>query len=76
MQEYWLRQAFDNYVANDADLETELASAEQLTKAYMDCAAGIVLDTSITDPQQQRQQYAEQIMACTTTVDPSFSLGN
>jgi hypothetical protein len=76
MQEYWLRQAFENYVVNGADLETELAEAELFTKAYMECTASIVVDTTSSDAGDQRRQYAEQVMTCASSVDSSFSLTN
>jgi ABC-type glycerol-3-phosphate transport system substrate-binding protein len=76
MQEYWLRQVLENYLTNGADLETELADAEMTTKAYAECLAGIVVDTASGDAGEQRRQYAEQVMACVTSVDPDFSLGD
>ncbi len=72
IQEYWLRRAFDNYVNNGADLDVELADAQQYTQAYMECAAGITLDTTATDFGDQFRASAEQIRTCATSVDPTF----
>ncbi|MBN1563934.1 MAG: extracellular solute-binding protein [Anaerolineae bacterium] len=72
---YWLNQAMDNYVLEDADLEYELADAAMKTKAYQECAASIVVDT--TDQQDGGMQFEmfQQIQQCAVSVDPDFSLG-
>ncbi len=73
MQTYWLQRAFDNTIVNDADLDTHLADAQQITTAYMECAANIVVDTSATtgDPGARFEEIAQ----CATSVDPTFSFG-
>jgi len=75
MQSYWLRGAMDAYVQEGADLETELAEAEALTLAYMECVQGIAVDTSAAAPDQFGEQF-RMMGECATMVDPSFSLGN
>ena len=74
MQTYWLQRAFDNYIVNGADLDTELADAELITTAYMECAANIVVDTSATT-RRPRRALRRQIAQCATSVDPTFSFG-
>jgi len=74
MQSYWLRRAFDRYVSEGADLETELADAETLTLAYQECVQSITVDTS-ADAQGQLGEQFQQMGQCATTVDPTFSLG-
>jgi ABC-type glycerol-3-phosphate transport system substrate-binding protein len=76
IQSYWLNRAFDRYVLEDADLEYELSEAQTLTLAYQECAKGVVADTTSGDVQEQQRGLAQQILACVTSVDPTFSLGN
>jgi multiple sugar transport system substrate-binding protein len=68
--QYWLNQAFDNYVLNDADLQTELETAQQFATGYQEC----VVNIPPFDPSQgTREQYMGQIFDCATLVDPSLS---
>ncbi|MBI5960546.1 MAG: extracellular solute-binding protein [Chloroflexi bacterium] len=76
IQEYWLRRAFDNYVINGADLEYELTEAETFTRAYMECSAGIVVDTTVIDNFERQREVATQIMTCAQAADPDFGLMN
>jgi ABC-type glycerol-3-phosphate transport system substrate-binding protein/beta-lactamase regulating signal transducer with metallopeptidase domain len=39
--QYWLFQAFDTYVLEDADLEAALADAQTMAQAYQTCAANL-----------------------------------
>ncbi len=73
IQEYWLKQAFDNYVLNGSDLDYELSQAQNTTLAYMDCVQGMTVDTSTTTQQQQGALF-DQIRTCATSVDPTFVL--
>ena len=73
IQEYWLKQAFDNYVLNGSDLDYELSEAQNYTLAYMDCVQGMAVDTSATSQDQQRALF-DQIRTCATSVDPTFVL--
>jgi ABC-type glycerol-3-phosphate transport system substrate-binding protein len=75
MQQYWLNQALQNYLAG-SDLAYELSEAETYTKAYQECTAQIVVDTTTGDAFEQRRAYAQAVMTCATTVDPTFSLGD
>ncbi len=72
---YWLNRAMDRYVLEDADLEFELAEAEMITKAYQECAVGIVIDETADGQGGGQRQVFEQIQQCATSVDPEFSLG-
>ncbi|MBN1287401.1 MAG: extracellular solute-binding protein [Anaerolineae bacterium] len=73
IQEYWLKRAFDHYVLEGADLDYELSEAEMYTNAYLECTQGIVLDETGESPEQMRAMF-QQIAACATGVDPTFSL--
>ena len=75
IQSYWLNRAFDRYVLEDADLDYELSEAQTLTLAYQECAKSVVVDTTSGDVQEQQRALAEQTLACVTSVDPTFSLG-
>jgi ABC-type glycerol-3-phosphate transport system substrate-binding protein len=67
---FWLNRAFDRYVQNDANLETELADAELFTKDYQNCIAVIPpYDPSSDD----FQTYFQQFLDCAVQVDPSTS---
>ncbi|HEX2906080.1 MAG TPA: hypothetical protein VHO69_04425, partial [Phototrophicaceae bacterium] len=71
LQSYWLNRAFDRYILEDADLETELAQAEQYTRDYQACIAAIPpFDPAADDI--KAQEYFEQANACAKQVDPSF----
>ncbi|MFN8373598.1 MAG: extracellular solute-binding protein [Anaerolineae bacterium] len=68
--QYWLNQAFDNYVLNDADLDTELAQAQQYAIGYQECVAGIpAFDAS----QGDFGDYVAQVQQCATLVDPNLT---
>lgn len=69
--QYWLNQAFDNYVVNGADLDNELQEAEQLTLAFQECIATIPpLDEA------NPQSFFQSQFQCALLIDPNFSLGN
>lgn len=74
IQSYWLRRAFDRYVTEGADLELELADAEALTLAYLECTQSVTVDASATGGEQMGRQF-ELIGQCATSVDPTFSMG-
>ncbi len=61
--QYWLFRAFDRYLLKNADLESELVSAQQTTRAYLDCLASSVLTANVqTDSQRQ--------LECARKADP------
>lgn len=68
-RQYWLRRAFDRYVLEDADLESELTQAEQFTRDYEQCAAGIPAADPTT--QEERFAYFQQFSDCARSVDPT-----
>ncbi|MBZ0321262.1 MAG: extracellular solute-binding protein [Anaerolineae bacterium] len=73
-REYWLKQAFDRYVLEDADLGTELAQAQQYTQDYISCISDLPpFDPSSTD-QNYMQDYFGQITICAATADPNYPL--
>jgi ABC-type glycerol-3-phosphate transport system substrate-binding protein len=68
--QYWLYQAFDQYVLHDADLLTELTNAETLALGFQQCIqqlppidranAGVV------------ERHMEQISQCALQIDPEL----
>jgi len=68
--EFWLNRAFDRYVLEDADLETELSDAQNYVTAYQQCAANIPPRDAAT---QDRFAYMQQFMECAGSVDPTVS---
>jgi len=78
--QYWLNRAFDHYVLDDADLETELAEAESNGKTYLECAANIPpFDPAQYATQEEQMNYYRQFGDCAIAIDPSlepmFSFG-
>ena len=67
-QTFWLNRAFDRYVLNDADLETELADAELFTHAFLECEAAVpAFDPMVDEPQTYFMQFAR----CAFRIDPT-----
>ena len=66
--EFWLFQAFDNYVLNNGDLDTDLATAQSNAVAYQECAANIPPRTS----DQNNRQYSQQFLDCAANIDPNL----
>jgi hypothetical protein len=69
----WLNKAFDNYVLENGDLESDLAEAETMAKAYRECASVI----PEMDPQQlmtpdESKAYYKQFAECAVKIDPSM----
>jgi hypothetical protein len=69
LSENWLNTAFDNYVKNGADLESELARAQQFVQDFQGCAAAIPPQ----DPGTDEETYVMQFIDCAVAVDPSLS---
>jgi ABC-type glycerol-3-phosphate transport system substrate-binding protein len=66
--ERWLYKAFDNYVLHDADLATELETAETYAKGFVECTNLI----PPYDPANEGQlAYLQQFLDCAVKVDPS-----
>ncbi len=65
--QFWLFQAWDNYVLNDKDLDTELKDAQIYVDAYLQCAAAI----PAYDPAQLKyQDYIRNFTDCAVKADP------
>jgi hypothetical protein len=62
--EYWLYDAFDNYVLRDGDLEASIRDAETYAKGYLECIA----KAAPSEPGQPDQPDAAK--RCAETVDP------
>ncbi len=63
----WLYQAMDAYVLEDASLETELAEAEEFSRAYLQCTAEI----APYDPNTGTDiEYVQEFAQCAVQVDP------
>jgi ABC-type glycerol-3-phosphate transport system substrate-binding protein len=69
----WLNEAFDNYVLNNGDLDTDLAEAETNANAYRECASTIPeLDPqSLTTPEESKAYY-KQYVDCAVKIDPTM----
>lgn len=66
----WLYRAMDNYVLEDADLQTELSQAQQFTLDYQVCAAEIPAFTELED--RDIQAYVTLFAQCAVDVDESM----
>jgi hypothetical protein len=69
--QYWLYKAFDAYVLDDKDLETELATAEQYGKDFQACAASLP-PLDLTNEETARD-YIKAYGECASKVDPSLA---
>jgi ABC-type glycerol-3-phosphate transport system substrate-binding protein len=69
---YWLYEAFDAYVLEDADLELVLAEAETKALTYLTCAADIPpTDYGLDDETIQAQ--SDQYIDCALAADPALA---
>jgi ABC-type glycerol-3-phosphate transport system substrate-binding protein len=68
--QYWLYTAFDKYVLEEADLETELATAQQYATEFQACSASIPQPVA-NDPAAARD-YLRQIGTCAVGIDPTL----
>ncbi len=67
--QHWLFQAWDNYVLNGKDLNTELQDSQKFADGFLQCAAGI----PAFDPAQGKySDYQQKFLTCATTVDPAL----
>lgn len=65
--QYWLFQAWDDYVLKGKDLDTGLQTAQQYATGYTECAAAL----PSFDPQQQKYtDYLRNYLNCATKADP------
>src|SRR5258707_815018 len=63
--QHWLYEAFDNYVLNNADLQSSLNDDEAFAKAFLACAEKIPPFDPST---QNKRTYNQQFASCATTV--------
>ena len=71
----WLNRAFDAYVLEDADLQTELDEAQMTATTYLECVSGIEerpLGELTAMTQDEQIAYARQFTDCAVSVDPSL----
>ncbi len=67
----WLFQAFDAYVLEDADLETELEQAQVFSENFLQCSADIPpFDEALYSTQEEQIDYFRQFARCAVLVDP------
>ncbi|MBZ0290012.1 MAG: hypothetical protein K8I30_20475, partial [Anaerolineae bacterium] len=66
----WLNRAFDRYVLEDADLQSELEQAQVYAREYQTCAAGI--PPYDAESGQTSIEYFGQFTECATQVDPTI----
>ncbi len=66
---YWLERAFDHYVLENADLESELKNAEELAKAFQVCVANVVAAEPLTS-----QSIYQVMRDCAHKVDTSLNV--
>ncbi|MEO8608514.1 MAG: extracellular solute-binding protein [Chloroflexota bacterium] len=69
----WLNKAFDNYVLEDGNLESDLAEAQTMAMAYRDCAS-VIPDPDpdqLTTPEESMAYY-RQYTDCAIKIDPSM----
>lgn len=67
VEQIWLHRAFDRYVLEDADLEAELALAEQYVLEYRACVAAIDHPAAMSS-----SAYVDKLHQCRIGVDPSL----
>lgn len=75
VESMWVNQAFDNYVLEDADLETELAEADRKINELRTCGADFPELTpsqvqSMT--QEEITEHYDQLTNCIISVDPAL----
>jgi ABC-type glycerol-3-phosphate transport system substrate-binding protein len=69
--ELWLNRAFDSYVLEDADLDTELTESQTYATAYLECVANIPpFDAAVQD----RPAYMQQFFGCASSADPEIGM--
>jgi len=67
--QYWLFQAWDNYVLKGQDLDSGLQNAQDYASGYLQCSAAI----PPFDPKQQSyQDYLKTVLQCAIKVDSSL----
>ncbi|HVO43281.1 MAG TPA: extracellular solute-binding protein [Aggregatilineales bacterium] len=68
--QYWLFQAFDNYVVRDGNLDSDLKDAEDKSKSMQSCTQSLPpIDYSSQDTMRQ---YVKAFGKCASRVDPTL----
>jgi ABC-type glycerol-3-phosphate transport system substrate-binding protein len=70
LYQVFLYRAFDRYVLEGADLETELANAQTLTEAFQGCTANIPPPAG--GGSDSFGDYSRQFVNCAVEIDPSL----
>ncbi len=65
LEQRWLFKAFDAYVLTGADLDAPLKDAEQMTKGFQECVAGLPASSNNVSRMQQ-------VYTCAKKVDPAM----
>lgn len=68
-EHFWLNRVFDRYVLEDADLEQELAQAEQLIREYRECVGEEAL---IHVPPPDERRPIDVYFECAMNIDPNY----
>jgi ABC-type glycerol-3-phosphate transport system substrate-binding protein len=69
----WLYRAFDAYVLEDADLDTELQQAQAYSDSFLECTADIPEAENILNMTQEDQiDYFRNFARCAILVDPEL----
>jgi ABC-type glycerol-3-phosphate transport system substrate-binding protein len=72
IEQIWMNRAFDNYILEDADLESELQLAESNIMTYRDCATGLPELNDPDIPQEEAIALVRQYADCAIGVDPTM----
>lgn len=73
--EYWLYRAFSRYVQENADLETELATAQMLGMDYRACLGDLPpLDISTFMQEGFSTGYGKKLIDCGVQIDPELAM--
>jgi ABC-type glycerol-3-phosphate transport system substrate-binding protein len=73
LEPLWLNRAFDSYVLESGDLETELAESQTFIEGYRACASGITItNPELLKSEEEANAYYQQFADCAIQVDPSM----
>jgi ABC-type glycerol-3-phosphate transport system substrate-binding protein len=73
----WLNQAFDRYVLEDADLETELSEAQIMAVGFQECMQNVPpFDPAATDLLVYFQEVGECAVQVDSSLESIFSFGS
>lgn len=72
IEQMWLNRAFDRYVLETADLESELSLAEENILLYRDCSGGLPNLDVLGMAQEETLALLRQYAQCAVGIDPSM----